>query len=256
MGDDRSCWLGNLIMSPRLFRRILVGIVLAIASVTLIACNPLDSIADDSVADTSSVPGAQSPTPMANLPRLNGEATVVLTVNDRPITIQVNGNAAPVTAGNFVDLVERGVYDGTVFHRVVKSPSPFVVQGGDPQSKDPSVPAARLGTGSFVDPDTGSPRYIPLEILPKGGSEPIYSQAGKASPELTHQRGAVAMARSQMPDSASAQFYITLSQLDFLDGDYAVFGVVSEGMDVVDEIQQGDRLQSATVTAGLENLQK
>ena len=213
-----------------------------------------------SVANTSSVPGAQSPTPM-NGPRLNGDATVVLTVNDRPITIVVKGQDAPYTAGNFVDLVERGVYDGTIFHRVIRSPQPFVAQGGDPQSKDPNVNPQAYGTGSFVDPATGKPRYIPLEILPQGATEPVYSKTFKSAgitqpPKLSHTRGAVAMARSQMPDSASAQFYIALGDVQFLDGDYAVFGYVTAGLDAVDQIQQGDKLQSAKVTAGLENLQK
>ncbi len=193
---------------------------------------------------------------MTNLPRLNGDATVVLMVNDRPITIQVNGAAAPITAGNFVDLVNRGVYNGTVFHRVIREPQPFVVQGGDPQSTDPSVSPQRYGTGSFIDPATNRPRYIPLEILAEGSTTPTYSQAGKVSPQLKHTRGAVAMARSQLPDSASAQFYIALQQLDFLDGNYAVFGYVTDGMDVVDSIQMGDRIQSAKVVAGLENLQQ
>lgn len=64
------------------------------------------------------------------------------------------------------------------------------------------------------------------------------------------------MARSQLPDSASAQFYFALADVDFLDGSYAVFGYVTEGMDVVDQIQQGDRIESATVTAGIENLKR
>jgi peptidyl-prolyl cis-trans isomerase B (cyclophilin B) len=64
------------------------------------------------------------------------------------------------------------------------------------------------------------------------------------------------MARSQMPDSASAQFYFALDDLSFLDGSYAVFGQVTDGMDVVDSIEQGDRIQSATVTEGLDNLQQ
>jgi peptidyl-prolyl cis-trans isomerase B (cyclophilin B) len=226
-------------------------LVALLAVIFLVSCASLSS-----VADTSSIPGAQSNTSMANLPRLNGDATVVITVNDRPITIQVNGAAAPITAGNFVDLVNRGVYDGTVFHRVVREPQPFVVQGGDPQSTDPTVSPQLYGTGSFIDPKTNRPRYIPLEILGKGSSTPTYSQAGKVSPQLNHTRGAVAMARSQLPDSASAQFYIALQQLDFLDGNYAVFGYVTEGMDVVDSIQMGDRIQSAKVVAGLEHLQQ
>ena len=199
--------------------------------------------------------------PAEGLPVLEGEATVELQVNGGKIVMELDGSKAPVTAGNFVDLVERGVYDGTVFHRVVKEPEPFVVQGGDPQSTDPSVSPQLYGTGSFTDPETNEPRMIPLEILPAGEAEPIYSQtleeAGvSASPELTHTRGAVAMARSQPPDSASAQFYIALADLPFLDGGYAVFGYVTEGMDVVDGIEQGDVLESATVTSGLENLKQ
>jgi peptidyl-prolyl cis-trans isomerase B (cyclophilin B) len=201
-----------------------------------------------------------SNTPGANLARLQGQATVQMVVKGSPITIQIEGNDAPVTAGNFVDLVNRGVYDGLVFHRVVREPEPFVVQGGDPQSKDTSFPAAQLGTGSFIDPSTNSPRYIPLEIKPEGADEPIYgktfSDAGVTKPPvLKHTRGAVAMARSAMPNSASSQFYFALADLGFLDGSYAVFGYVTNGMDVVDAIQQGDRIESATVTAGLENLQ-
>ena len=195
-----------------------------------------------------------------NLPKLNGKATVVMMVNGSPITIELDGVNAPITAGNFVDLVQKGVYDGLAFHRVVREPEPFVVQGGDPQSKDPSFPIARLGTGGFTDPTTSRSRYIPLEIKTKDATEPIYSQtfdqAGiKEQPVLSHTRGAVAMARSQLPDSASSQFYFALTDLPFLNGSYAVFGYVTQGMkEVVDNIDAGDRIESAEVVAGLENL--
>jgi peptidyl-prolyl cis-trans isomerase B (cyclophilin B) len=194
-----------------------------------------------------------------DLPVLEGPATVELVVNGSPIVVEVDGTNAPITAGNFVDLVNRGVYDGSAFHRVVREPQPFVVQGGDPQSKDPSVPPQQLGTGSFIDPDTQTPRYIPLEIKPAGAEQPLYGETFEmaqvsAAPELEHIRGAVAMARSQAVDSASAQFYFTLADLPFLDGNYAVFGYVTDGMDVVDAIQQGDRIESARVVSGLDNL--
>jgi len=190
-----------------------------------------------------------------SLPRLNGKATVKMIVNDSPILIEVDGEHATITAGNFVDLVDQGVYNGLAFHRVVREPEPFVVQGGDPLGKNTQIPMSNLGTGSFVDPETGKPRYIPLEIQAENSSEPTYSKTIKAKPILTHRRGAVAMARSQMPDSASSQFYFALTDLGFLDGSYAVFGYVTEGMDVVDNIQQGDRIQSAEVISGIENLQ-
>lgn len=214
-------------------------------------------------AETTSIPAQQRPSTQVsnNLPRLEGKATVVLKVKGSPITIEVDGTDAPITAGNFVDLVQRGVYNGLVFHRVVREPQPFVVQGGDPQGKDPNFPVDRLGTGGFIDPQTKQERYIPLEIKPKGAATPVYSQTfDKANvsvpPELQHTRGAVAMARSTPPDSASSQFYIALSELQFLDGNYAVFGYVTNGMDVVDKIQQGDRIESAEVTQGIENLKK
>ena len=195
--------------------------------------------------------GQQQP----SLPRLEGMATVELTIDGARVVIEVDGTNAPITAGNFVDLVHRGVSDGLLFHRVVRDPDPFVVQGGDPKSKDPDVPAQRLGTGGFVDPVTQRARYIPLEIKPAGSQEPLYSRTlDSKPPQLKHTRGAVAMARSQMPDSASSQFYIALANLSFLDGSYAVFGYVTEGMDVVDKIQQGDRITTAKVTQGLNYL--
>lgn len=188
------------------------------------------------------------------LPRLEGTAVVEMTINGSPVLIEVDGNNAPVTAGNFVDLVERGVYNGLSFHRVVTSPEPFVAQGGDPRGN---------GTGGFTDPTTKKERQVPLEIKLNGQAKPQYGkgvgrQAGVSAPSvvLGHKRGAIAMARSQMPDSASSQFYFALSDLDFLDGDYAVFGHVTKGMETVDKIKQGDKIDSAKVISGLENLKK
>lgn len=188
---------------------------------------------------SESIPG------MKNLPRLEGKATVVMTVKGAPITIEVDGDNAPITAGNFVDLVQKGFYNGLTFHRVVRDPQPFVVQGGDPRGD---------GTGGYVDPKIGTERRIPLEIKPEGGDEAVYSQTIKNKPALTHKLGAVAMARSQMPDSASSQFYFALADLAFLDGNYAVFGYVTDGFDVVNQIQQGEKIDSAQVTQGVENL--
>lgn len=234
--------------------------VLAIALVLTAGCSVQSAESTSDGASPSPVASStSSQQPYANLPTLAGEATVEMIVKGSPITIQVDGTNAPVTAGNFVDLVNRGVYNGLAFHRVVREPQPFVVQGGDPQGSDPSVPASRLGTGSFIDPATSAPRYVPLEIKAQGSDEPIYGRTLEMArvsspPVLRHTRGAVAMARSQSPDSASAQFYFALADLGFLDGNYAVFGYVTSGMDVVDGIQQGDRIESARVTAGVENL--
>mgnify|MGYP002777125450 CR=1 FL=1 len=217
------------------------------------------SMASPSPSDTAPVVLASAEP--NNLPRLNGKATVEMVVKGSPITIEVDGDAAPITAGNFVDLAKRGVYDGLVFHRVVREPQPFVVQGGDPQSKDTNFPAERLGTGSFLDPNTSTPRYVPLEITPQGKDKPLYHQTFEmagitAKPKLQHVRGAVAMARSSLPDSASSQFYVALTDLGFLDGNYAVFGKVTQGMETVDKIQQGDRIESMKVTKGVEKLKQ
>jgi peptidyl-prolyl cis-trans isomerase B (cyclophilin B) len=229
--------------------------IVAIASILLlVGCATTSAESSATSPEQFSITAQASNQNMSELAKLEGKATVVMTVNGSPITIEVDGTHAPITAGNFVDLVERGVYDGLTFHRVVKDPGqpPFVAQGGDPQGN---------GTGSFVDPQTQRPRYIPLEIMPEGADAPIYSktlpQAGVSQPPvLKHTRGAVAMARSQMPDSASCQFYFALSDLSFLDGNYAVFGYVTQGMDAVDGIKQSDRIESAKVVSGLENLKK
>ena len=203
-----------------------------------------------------------SPSPRAEVSRgcvdaqaacLQGKAIVQMSTSRGDLTIEVDGDAAPLTAGNFVDLVNRGVYDGTMFHRVVKEPVPFVVQGGGPQSSDRSIPLTKLGTGSFVDPETGLARLIPLEISVQGEEVPRYSRVSANPAELerlvlNHERGAVAMARSQAPDSASAQFYVALRPLPELDGRYAVFGRVIDGLEVIDQIEQGDRITSARLS--------
>jgi len=138
------------------------------------------------------------------------------------ITIELYEDKAPITAGNFIDLIERGFYDGLGFHRYEPG---FVIQGGDPKGN---------GTGGFIDPQTGRERTIKLEV----------------SPELKHgDAGAVAMARSQNPNSASSQFYITLGPAAFLDGGYAVFGRVTDGLDAVKQLRSGDKISKATMKA-------
>jgi peptidyl-prolyl cis-trans isomerase B (cyclophilin B) len=208
--------------------------------------NPVSTTAVKPTSSASPTPDS----PLAKLARLSGTATVEMKLKSGVVTIEVDGTNAPITAGNFVDLVKRGTYTNLIFHRVVREPNPFVAQGGDPLGN---------GTGGFVDPATGTERRIPLEILPEDAKSPIYSKTLESTgitkpPKLKHSRGAVAMARSQSPDSASSQFYITLADVNFLDGSYAVFGYVTSGMEFVDKIQVGDRIESITVTKGLENL--
>lgn len=185
-------------------------------------------------------------------PCLQGKALVDLETNRGRVRLELDGDAAPLTAGNFIDLVKRGVYNGTLFHRVVRQPTPFVVQGGDPLTANPLVPPSQHGSGSFVDPGSGESRLIPLELKLEGQSEPRYGEVITAPSQvrqlrLTHKPGALAMARAADPNSASSQFYIALQALPELDGRYAVFGRVVDGLDVVDRIQLGDRLVRATL---------
>ena len=122
------------------------------------------------------------------------------------ITVELDGDAAPITVQNFMDLANAGFYDGLTFHRII---SGFMMQGGDPNGN---------GTG-------GSENTIKGEFSANGVENP-----------LSHTRGAISMARAQDPDSASSQFFICHADSTFLDGQYACFGYVTDGMDVVDAV--------------------
>lgn len=122
------------------------------------------------------------------------------------IKLELDAKAAPITVANFEKLVKEGFYDGLIFHRVI---SGFMIQGGDP-----------MGTGYG-----GSKETIKGEFRANGVDNPI-----------SHKRGVISMARSQMPNSASSQFFIMHQDGEFLDGNYAAFGRVVEGIEVVDEI--------------------
>lgn len=126
--------------------------------------------------------------------------------NGGQIKLELYPEQAPVTVANFEKLVREGFYDGLIFHRVIRG---FMIQGGCPQ-----------GTG------TGGPGYqIKGEFAMNGIKNPI-----------KHTRGVISMARSQNPDSAGSQFFIMHEDAPHLDGQYAAFGKVVEGMDVVDTI--------------------
>lgn len=231
-------------MSTPAWRRLLLGSGLCLVMATLI---------------TACAAEGRSGRPLgcaaASTPCLSGSATVAMQTSKGEVRFQLDGAAAPLTAGNFVDLVKRGAYNGTAFHRVVRQPTPFVVQGGDPLSANPMTPPNQYGTGNYVDPATSESRQIPLELRLQNEDAPRYGQE-LTTPGITrqlalvHQRGALAMARSADPNSASAQFYVALQALPELDGRYAVFGRVSSGMAVIDRIEQGDRIIKATVVEG------
>ncbi len=129
--------------------------------------------------------------------------------NGGQIKLELYPEQAPITVANFEKLVKEGFYDGLIFHRVIRG---FMIQGGCPK-----------GTG------TGGPGYqIKGEFAMNGVNNPI-----------KHTRGVISMARSQSPDSAGSQFFIMHEDASHLDGQYAAFGKVVEGMDVVDAIAGG-----------------
>ena len=126
--------------------------------------------------------------------------------NGKQIKLELYPDVAPITVENFEKLVKQGFYDGLIFHRVI---SGFMIQGGCPD-----------GTGM------GGPGWhIKGEFAANGVKN-----------DLKHTRGVISMARAQMPDSAGSQFFIMHEDAPYLDGQYAAFGKVIEGMDVVDEI--------------------
>ena len=155
------------------------------------------------VASTSGSSGA----PETDEPRLTGKHIAEITVRDYgTITVELDGDTAPITVANFVKLANEGFYDGLTFHRII---SGFMIQGGCPE-----------GTGRG-----GSDTEITGEFEQNGIKN-----------DLKHTRGVISMARSKQPNSASSQFFICHADAPHLDGAYASFGIVTEGIEVVDAI--------------------
>lgn len=138
------------------------------------------------------------------------------------ISAELDGDSAPITVTNFMKLAGEGFYDGLTFHRIING---FMIQGGDPNGN---------GTG-------GADETIKGEFANNGVDNP-----------LSHTRGALSMARAREMDSASSQFFIVHQDSPSLDGDYAVFGYVTEGMEIVDKICEDIQTEDAngTVAAG------
>ncbi|MEB3266506.1 MAG: peptidylprolyl isomerase [Cyanobacteriota bacterium] len=196
------------------------------------------------------------PADFADLPRLLGRATVSIRTSKGELTAVVDGYNAPLTAGAFVDLVQRGFYDGLPFTRAEDF---YVLQTGDPTGE-------ALG---FVDPKTGQERHVPLEIRISGDAEPVYNQTFedlgryKAEPVLPFATyGTLGWAHSdEQLDDGSSQFFfflyeaeLTPAGLNLVDGRNAAFGYVVEGMDVLHELGVDDRIVSARVIDGADNL--
>jgi peptidylprolyl isomerase len=196
------------------------------------------------------------PAEYSQLPQLKGRATIQFETSQGTLTAVVDGYNAPVTAGNFVDLVQRGFYDGLEF---IRAEDFYVLQVGDPPGKDEG----------FIEPETGKYRAVPLEIMVEGDDKPTYGitleEAGRYldKPVLPFSAyGALAMARpGDDVNGGSSQFFfflfepeLTPAGLNLLDGRYAIFGYVTENKEVLGKLKQGDKIISAKVIDGLEHL--
>ena len=161
----------------------------------------------------------------SNKEYLTGNVNVEIDVKDYGvIKLKLDADTAPLTVTNFVDLVNEGFYDGLTFHRIIKG---FMIQGGDPEHD---------GTG-------GSDEKIKGEFSSNGVRN-----------DISHVRGVISMARaSYSNDSASSQFFIVHEDSTFLDGDYAAFGYVTEGMNIVDEIAEDAIVEDDNGTVLFEN---
>ena len=155
---------------------------------------------------------------------LSGLHHVEIEVQDYgTIALELDADTAPISVTNFVDLAKDGFYDGLTFHRIIDG---FMIQGGDP-----------LGNGTG-----GSEANIKGEFSDNGVKN-----------DISHVRGVISMARAMDPDSASSQFFIVHEDSTYLDGSYAVFGYVTEGMDVVDAIATSVTAEDSNGTVAKES---
>lgn len=155
---------------------------------------------------------------------LTGKHHAEIVVQDYgTIKVELDADQAPITVQNFINLANSGFYDGLTFHRIIEG---FMIQGGDPNGD---------GTG-------GSGHTIRGEFTQNGVNN-----------TLSHTRGAISMARSSAMNSASSQFFIVHEDSTYLDGSYAVFGYVTEGMDVVDAIATSVTAEDSNGTVAKEN---
>lgn len=155
---------------------------------------------------------------------LSGTHHVEIQVKDYgTIAVELDADTAPITVTNFVNLAKEGFYDNLTFHRIMDG---FMIQGGYPNGD---------GTG-------GADKTIKGEFSSNGVEN-----------EISHTRGTISMARAQDPDSASSQFFIVQEDSDYLDGDYAAFGHVTSGMEIVDQICKDVPVEDDNGTVKAEN---
>ncbi|MEB1807347.1 MAG: peptidylprolyl isomerase [Bacillaceae bacterium] len=228
----------QILINPK--KMIFMMIIVALTAF-IVACGtgteaPTDDVADQENRAEEAVPEEEGTPQEDVVEQARSEENPIVTItmeNDEQILIELFPSIAPNTVTNFVSLIEDGFYDGVIFHRVIPG---FMIQGGDPE-----------GTGR------GGPGYsIPGEFNANNFNNP-----------LPHERGVISMARSRDPNSAGSQFFIMHDQAPHLDGQYAAFGIVIEGMETVDNIavvetageapKEEQRMKTVTVeTYGIE----
>lgn len=168
---------------------------------------PVDTVVDEKTAEEAGFSDGTENDMLDTSGLLSGKHHAEITVKDYgTIKVELDADSAPITVTNFVELAQVGFYDGLTFHRIMDG---FMMQGGDP-----------LGDGTG-----GSDRTIKGEFSSNGVEN-----------SLSHTKGAISMARSSNPNSASSQFFIVETDSTFLDGEYAVFGYVTEGIEIVEKI--------------------
>ena len=164
-----------------------------------------------------------------------GDEIAVFDTSKGTIRVRLDGQGAPIHVANLCELAESGYYDGLKFHRYVPG---FVIQGGCPNTREMTPEQVAAGQpGPFGMPGTGGPGYR-------------IRQEYTTNPHNSHVDGALAMARSQHPDSAGSQFYFCLGPQHGLDSGYTVFGTTIDGMEVIADLRAGDVINSVRIEHG------
>ena len=162
----------------------------------------------------------------------NGNEVAVFNTSKGQIRVKLAGKDAPIHVANFVELADKGFYNGVKFHRYVPG---FVIQGGDPQTVD--------ATSEEVINSVQSGR----SVFGTGGPGDSIKEEFTTNPHNEHNDGTLAMARSSNPDSAGSQFYFCLGAQPMLDSGYTVFGDTIEGLDVIGQLRVGDVIESIEI---------
>ena len=161
-----------------------------------------------------------------------GKEVAIIETSKGTVKVKLAGKDAPIHVGNFVELAQKGFYDGLKFHRYVPG---FVIQGGDPNTRTASSSDVARADGS------------PFSKFGMGGPGYRIREEFSTNPNNKHLDGTLAMARSQDPNSAGSQFYLCLGPQPFLDSGYTVFGKTIQGIEVVRNLRAGDEIVSITI---------